>query len=340
MHGCTHERMKIEEKRKAAGPELTADIAPTHWTVVIFASRESLDTLLQTIAAAQIAAAGIAAIDVLVNGNNPLALALTNHLDSLEIPNASLPIRVWDIAVGDKANAWNQYIHQIWAGESIAFFIDGYVRLNPNSIRLLGDAIDAQAEVLGGTGVPNVGLLSTAAHSPIPESGFHGNFCCIKGTALEQMRRRKVFLPFGLYRVDSLMGALLTLGLDPVKNVWVESRICVHPTASWQTNPKRWWRMNDLRAQVKRIFRQSRGDLENLAIRDHLRTRKQPPELMLPNAAELVLEWVHRCPTLANKALRYNPLARRALKEIRQSAGKIITNGNMAPVLLGCSKTS
>lgn len=297
--------------------------------------------LLRTLKAAKIAAAGSAAIDVLVNGNNQLALALANHLDSSELAHEAFPIRVWDIAVGDKANAWNQYIHQIWAGESIAFFIDGYVRLNPNSIRLLGEAIDNQAEVLGGTGVPNGGLVTNALHtSPTPENGFHGNFCCIKGTALEQIRRRKIFLPFGLYRVDSLMGALLTLGLDPVSNVWVGSRIHVHPEASWQTDTRRWWRMSDLRAQVKRIFRQSRGVLENLAIRDHLRTRKQPPELMLPTASEVILDWIQRCPAQANSVLRYNPLARRALAEIKLSAAKAKGKDNSVPVLMGCSKTS
>ena len=331
--------MNIKVNRKTAGTELATSIAPAHWTLVVFASRESLDLLLQTLMAAQIAATGTATIDVLVNGNHPLAAALADHLASPAFTQQALPIRVWDIALGDKANAWNQYIHQIWTGESIAFFIDGYVRLNPDSIKLLGKAIDDQAEVLGGTGVPNGAMDSSAAHAHVPENGFHGNFCCIKGAALEQIRRRKILLPTGLYRVDSLMGALLTLGLDPANNVWVGSRIYVHPAASWQTDSKRWWRMRDIRAQVKRIIRQSRGDLENLAIKDHLRIRKQQPELMLPTAAELIIDWVHRCPSQANKVLRYNPLARRALAELQRSAGKPKGNINMVPVLMGCSKT-
>lgn len=328
--------MNINENRKNVGAELATGIAPTRWALAVFASRESLDLLLQTLVAAQIGTNGTAVIDVLVNGNPPLAVALTDHLANPEFSHQALPIRVWDITLGDKANAWNQYIHHIWSGESIAFFIDGYVRLNPNSIKLLGEAIEDEAEVLGGTGVPNGAIISSVAHAHVPQSGFHGNFCCIKGAALEQLRRRKIFLPIGLYRVDALMGALLTLDLDPVNNAWDASRIYVHPAASWQTDPKRWWRMRDIRAQVKRIVRQSRGVLENLAIRDHLRVRKQPPELMLQTAAELILDWVQRCPSQANKVLRYNPLARRALAEIRQSANQTKGNGNMAPVLMGC----
>ena len=329
------------EKFRAVHSELVVNHVKHPWKLVIFASRESLTVLIRTLKAAQVAARETLGIDVVINGNRPLALALTNQLDNPELAHEAVPVRVWDIAVGDKANAWNQYVHQIWAGESIAFFIDGYVRLNPNSIMLLAEAIADKVEVLGGTGVPNGGQTRDASHPhPTPENGFHGNFCCIKGTAIAQMRRRKISLPFGLYRVDSLMGALLTLGLDPVSNVWLGSRIYVHPEASWQTDTKHWWRISDIRAQVKRIFRQSRGVLENLAIRDHLRTRKQPPELMLANANELILEWVQRCPVQANKVLRYNPLARRALAEIKQSADKTKGYDNTTPVLMGYSKTS
>lgn len=332
--------MNPAEEHQTADLELTLTNAKYPWKLVVFAYRESLAMLIRTLNAAQVSAREIIGIDVVINGNTPLALALKNHLDNPDFVHEAVPVRVWDIAVGDKANAWNQYIHQIWAGESIAFFIDGYVQLNPNSIKLLGEAIADKAGVMGGTGVPNDGQVRNPPHThSTPESGFHGNFCCIKGTALEEMRSRKISLPFGLYRVDSLMGALLTLGLDPVSNVWVGSRIYVHPEASWQTDPKHWWRMSDIRAQIKRILRQSRGMLENLAIRDHLRIRKQQPELMLQNADELILEWVQRCPSQVNKVLRFNPLARRALSDIKQSAGKAKTIGKTTPVLMGFSKT-
>ena len=331
--------MNITEKHKAGIPELTATKVRNRWELVIIASRESLVMLLATLNAAQISARGAAGIDCVINGNKPLALALANHLDKSEVVHGEVPVKVWDIAVGDKANAWNQYIHHIWAGESIAFFIDGYVRLNPDSIQLLGEAIADRVEVIGGTGVSNGGPSGKSPNTrPTPENGFHGNFCCIKGTTIEQMRRRKIFLPFGLYRVDSLMGALLNLALDPARNVWIDSRIFVHPRATWQTDPKHWWKINDIRAQVRRILRQSRGVLENLAVRDHLTVRRQPPESMPPSAKELVLDWMQRCPTQAQKVLRYNPLARRALAEIKRSATKPETTDQSAPVLLRSGK--
>lgn len=313
---------------------------PRTWAIVIFASRESLAVLVSTIKAAQIAACGVATIDVVVNGNNELADALTKQLCDPELASDETSVKVWKIAVGDKANAWNQYLHQIWSGEKIAFFIDGYVRLNPDSVRLLGNSIASQSNVLGGTGVPNVEPATIDKSSqPAPDSGFHGNFCCLTGAAIEKIRLQNISLPFGLYRVDSLMGAMLSVGFDPTCNTWDGSRIFVHPAASWQTDPKHWWRISDIRAQIKRIFRQSRGVLENLAARDHLVVRKQPPEMMPATATELILEWVQRCPAEANKVMRYNPLARRALADIKQSAGNAKPEDSIAPILVGSSNT-
>ena len=308
--------------------------APAKWAIVVFASRESLDMVLGTVKAAQIAAQGVAAIDILVNGNLLLGIALADQLDTRIHAVEAVRVRVWSVAVGDKANAWNQYIQQIWSGEDIAFFVDGYVRVNPNAVSLLGDAVAAQDDVLGGTGVPSVERTSAAMRSDMAaKGGFHGNFCCIKGKVIEQLRKRNIALPFGLYRVDALMGALLMLGLDPKGNTWKASRIFVHPEELWQTDPKHWWRLDDLRTQIKRIFRQSRGDLENLALRDHLRIRKLQPELLPSTAIDLIIDWVQRCPQEADAVIRWNPLARRVLAEIRRSPSN--TKENLSPELMG-----
>jgi hypothetical protein len=73
-----------------------------------------------------------------------------------------LTLRIWSIPLGDKANAWNQYIHHLWAGQELVFFIDGYVRLNSDAIELLGGAVQSDPQALGGSGVPTVGRSARA----------------------------------------------------------------------------------------------------------------------------------------------------------------------------------
>lgn len=271
------------------------------WIVVIFACRESLSQLLQTLDAAKVSAASCAVIHVLVNGNQALASALAQELTQRQLSAAKdeggPAIQVWSIPLGDKANAWNQYIHQIWAGEEIAFFVDGYVRLNPDAVDLLGHAVAANTQALAGTGVPTMGRSAKALReNMIVNTGYHGNFCCIKGHTIGQMRDKHIRLPVGLYRTDSLMGAILCYALDPSSHAWEDYRIDVHPSASWQFDPARWWRPSDVMAHFKRILRQARGKLDNIAFKDHLVKRQCASNQMPATAQALVLEWAGRFP--------------------------------------------
>lgn len=291
------------------------------WTVVIFACRESLSQLQQTLDAAKVSAASCAVIHVLVNGNQALASALAQDLTQRQLSAAKdeggPAIQVWSIPLGDKANAWNQYIHHIWAGEEIAFFIDGYVRVKANAIELLGHAVINNDHALGGSGVPTMGRTAMALRQDIITNlGFHGNFCCIKGAAIRQMRDQHIRLPMGLYRTDGLMRAILVYSLDPARHAWDESRIHVHPDATWQIDPAHWWRIQDVRAFFKRHFRQVRGKLENAALKDHLtRLRRSPTELPA-TTHELVVEWVKRCPSEFKRLVQKQPLTKCALKSI------------------------
>jgi len=291
------------------------------WGLAIFASRESVNVLSQTLQAARQAAPAGTQIDVLVNGNPALAQGLAHTL------SATQSLRVWSIPLADKANAWNQYIHQIWSGEEIAFFVDGYVRLNPDAVELLGNAVEANVQALGGTGVPTMGRSAkTLRENMIINTGFHGNFCCIKGDTLRQMRDQKVRLPVGLYRTDALMGAFLCYALDPRSHDWEDFRIHVHPTASWQIDPAKWWRARDMHAYLKRYFRQMRGKLENAAFADHLANRRCSPADLPTTAREMVLEWVEQCQDQVALFCKGRPLVRLALHQISRRSLMAPTN--------------
>ena len=297
------------------------------WAVVIFACRESLPQLQRTLDAALVSAASCAVIHVLVNGNPTLASTLVTELARRDIASTKLgvcpEVQVWSIPLGDKANAWNQYIQRIWAGEAIAFFIDGYVRPNPDAVHLLGQAVTNDPLALGGCGVPTMGRSAKALReNMIINTGFHGNFCCITGETIEKMRDQDIRLPVGLYRTDSLMGAILSYALDPSNHVWEDHRIHVHPTASWQIDPAKWWRMQDLRAFFKRYFRQVRGKLENAAFADHLVNQLRPAAELPPSAQSLVLEWVQRCPDAYHRLSRQQWLVPHALKSLRSAPAR------------------
>lgn len=291
------------------------------WGIAVFANRESLSTICATLEATALAAGSRARIDVLVNGNPQLVAELTAYLGSRPTAFEKAALRIWSIPLGDKANAWSQYVQRIWSGEDVAFFVDGYARPNADAIELLGTAMMRDDTVQGGTGLPSMGRSAAALRKEFAEDGgFHGNLCGMKGSFLARMRACGFAIPRGLYRTDSLMGAVLSYDLDPAINLWDEGRILVHTDVTWQTEHKHWWRWRDVKAHFKRMVRQARGEIEKRAIRDHLTFRRQRPETLLPTAHALILDWAQRCPDDYRAQMNCNPLAWLAMRQLRREA--------------------
>jgi len=310
------------------------------WGVVLFAAREAPGVLIRSIEAARVAAVGRTTIDVMVNGNASLVTSVVALLQSPGVPQVNGCLRMWSIPHGDKANAWNQYLHHIWRGEEIAFFVDGYVQLQPDALGLLGKAVLDGPGVLGGSGVPTQGRSAKALRANmLVNGGFHGNLCCIQGDVIQRLKDRGIKLPVGLYRTDSLMGAFLAYNLDPGTDPWADERIAVHPDASWRVDAQPVWHVSALRSHWKRMLRQARGVLELAAFREHAAVRRLPPERLPDTASAMVSAWVRDCPQDARQALGWHPLRWWALRQLRrESAG--LGAANVTPTLVwsnGCT---
>jgi len=289
------------------------------WTIAIFAARETLDELMQTLDCVLTTITRTAKIDLLINGNEPLALSIAEHLRSRSLDHGMSIVRVWSIALGDKAHAWNQYVHSIWPGGPATFFMDGYVRPDRSAFALLERSMLDSPNALAATGAPRTGRSSQKLREEMArQGGLHGNLHCISLVAMKQIREIGFKLPLGLYRTDSTIGAALIFGLDPARNDWVPSRIQVQFDATWTTEKRHWWRLSDLKAQAKRMLRQAQGTLENRAVREHFAIRRDSVANLPETAADLVLGWVKHCPNEAHSLVRRNLLFGYALRNISQ----------------------
>jgi hypothetical protein len=308
-----------QRQAEAAGRDGASPAAPG-WSLAVFASRESAEVLEATLRAALAAATPGMVIDVLVNGNAELSRRAAQELaPRLPLPGPGVRLRVWSIAFGDKSNAWNRYLHDVWSGEALAFFIDGYVRLMPDALQRLGDAVLADAHALGGSGVSHDGTPDERVAPPaVRPGGFNGNLCCMKAWAVAEFKRQGIRLPVGLYRGDAVIGALLLYDMDPVGTRWADRRILVHGQARYLTDPKRWWRWSDAVSAAKRTLRQAKGELENKAVRGHMTLRKRAPNLLAPTARALVLGWAAEFPSEFRSTWLRSPLSYWAYRRLRQ----------------------
>ena len=304
--------------------------------VVVFAYRETFKLLVETLEAARLATDESTVIDVLVNGNSALAETLADWA----VGHASdwTRLRIWSIEYGDKANAWNQYLQKLWHGESQVFFIDGYVTIRRDAVRLLGRTLVNNPNTWGGCGIPSGSQSANAlAAQMLDGGGFHGNFCCIKGTAIAKIKRRNILLPIGLYRTDSLVGALLAFGLDPTENKWDASKLIVAPLVTWDTPPKYWWKYADVKAAFKRKFRQAKGDLENAAVKNFLVQRKENPESLPRTVQEMLAKWIDHFPADFKAVRRKNPFVLFPLRECENEFH--VNEDKLLPSLIWCGLT-
>jgi hypothetical protein len=290
-----------------------------NWTVAIFGARESVDTLMRCINATVTACNGSnAVIEVLVNGNRPLAVAAQSAIHALVLPQG-ISVRMWFIAFGDKAHTWNQYVHHIWQASDTTYFVDGYAEVKPNALRLLHDGLASHPDALASTGVPTCGRTATALRTHmLAQGGFHGNLHALRGSTMAALREVGFRLPLGLYRTDSLIGAVLMYQMDPATHVWDVKRILVQDGATWHVEPAVWWHRKHLIANIKRKIRQSQGTLENLAARDHLSLKRLSPGAFPATVNELVANWLGADSGRANKLFLRQPLAFYAARQLEK----------------------
>ena len=285
------------------------------WSVAIFTARETPETLAETIAAAEVACADVpSTIDIIVNGNRVLAETIAASLE--RGPLSGPRLRVWFIALGDKSHAWNQYIETIAPESDVAFFIDGYARLVPDSLRSIEQVFADQPEAWAASGVPTVGRSAKRLRGRMQsEGGIHGNLYALRGSVLAMLKARGFRYPLGMYRNDPLLGAVVCFSADPGAHRWNAKRLAVVPAATWTNETLRWTRWSSVVTQWKRMQRQAQGALENAAVRQHLALDRLSPESLPRTAAELVARWRATHPDEALALLRH-PLRRHAARQL------------------------
>jgi hypothetical protein len=301
------------------------DETPRRWSLAVFSSRESGSELLEALRAAACAERGGAALtlDLLVNGNAPLAAEMRGRLAAGAWWNSRATIRLWSAPHADKAEAWNRYLHELIPPAALAFFMDGYVTVEADTLMKLADALARNPAALAATCVPSSGRSAGVVRRRlITEGGLHGNLYALPEATVRRLRQTGFRLPRGIYRNDSALGAALAFDLDPTCNDWSLERIVAVPEARYRAPSVDPTRPAELAAVLlRRRLRQGRGQLETRALRAHLAGARRLPSAWPATARALVLQWADEHRDEA-KSLRWSdPVAWVALMALRRRAG-------------------
>lgn len=183
----------------------------TFRSVVLFAHNEAVAIIGAINAVRQ---AGLRATDtltVLINGSTDQTLALV-QAEALRDPRI-IPV---NITLGDKANAWDVYVHRLGNPDAdIHIFVDGDVRISHSALDQVEHTMQTHPDALAISTLPRGGRQAvTWAARIIANSGLPGNFYAIPGTVFRRLQGH-IWLPVGFMGDDSLLRWLLLRDLDP-----------------------------------------------------------------------------------------------------------------------------
>jgi len=121
---------------------------------------------------------------------------------------------VADITLGDKANAWNEYIHNLSGKAEIHFFIDGDTRPRPESFNILADALERNSYAHAASGVPESGRTAEPTRRNILRNhGMPGPLYGIREEFVSRLRIANARLPIGLIGDDIIVPVFVKTNL-------------------------------------------------------------------------------------------------------------------------------
>jgi hypothetical protein len=160
------------------------------------------------------------------------------------------------IRVGDKANAWNHYAHDLApADASLHVFTDGDMQVSRGSIAAFLRRFAEVPHANGCAGLPVAGRSQAAFRAKlVGQHEMAGNLYAVRASCLAEFRRRRVRLPVGVFGEDGLVTTLIKYDLE-MRGRQDDRRITAAEGAGFgypQLSP---WRVRDWRTYHHRRMR-------------------------------------------------------------------------------------
>jgi hypothetical protein len=294
---------------------------PVKWAVAVFGYNEAawLPECLQALAKAGHDVP--MDVTVVLNGSTDASPAVA----VAALRRAGLRGRVCLIPHADKANAINQFVHELRPQAETYVFVDAYAIVAPDALRQLAGALDEAPTANGAAAVPSSGRSAARLRRQMLEQGgLHGSLFALRGCFVQRLALQGVRLPLGMYRGDGLLGSLALHDLDALGGGWQRERIAVQLQATWKAPTLKPWRWQDIRRMWRRSIQQGRGRLQWPAVRQAIYAPAPHAAASgfaaLPAEADrLTLEWLAEAPASRMPRWWRDPFAVLALRRMRHA---------------------
>jgi len=210
-------------------------------------------------------------------------------------------VHLVSIALGDKCNAWNVFIHETvpsqCPGREAYSFMDGDVRVVPGSFAAMARALQANPHAHAASAVPASGRnVEPERQGILDQHGLLAGLYSLRGSFVDRLRALSVRIPLKIEGDDGLIGALIKWDLTPERQGFDDQRIVPCSDAAFEFEPMSPARPGDWRMYWKRALRYGRRHYEFQLLGPVLKAgglAALPMDIteLYPQAASLRLKW-------------------------------------------------
>ena len=161
------------------------------------------------------------------------------------------------IALGDKSNAWNVFVHEVAPPAAAYFFVDGDVQIEPEAFDVLFAALADTPEANAAAGVPARGRSKAYQEQLVCKDRLVlGNLYALRGEFVANAKKTGARLPTGMVGDDGLVTSLAKWNLDPTGR-FEHERVVPCPDARFTFRSFSLWSVRDWRTYWRRRVRYS-----------------------------------------------------------------------------------
>lgn len=171
-------------------------------------------------------------------------------------------LKIVELELGDKCNAWNYYVHRAAENYAVHFFCDADVYFTENAFPIMFNKLKNSEYANAIAGIPFSGRNSGYYRDLIVNGRcLFGNCYGLKSSFLSLVQANGFRLPIGLSWIDSAITKVVNRDLEDVKNP-KEGKIVYDLNCGYKFNSLSMLKPADWRLYINRITRYRLGKMQ------------------------------------------------------------------------------
>jgi glycosyltransferase involved in cell wall biosynthesis len=171
-------------------------------------------------------------------------------------------LKIIDLTIGDKCNAWNEYVHELHDDSNVHFFTDADVEFTDMAFPQMFDTLQNDINARAVAGIPFSGRNKKHYKKMVTEyKCLFGNCYGVKKDFLSLAKEKEFYLPIGLGWIDSAITKALKRDMvdreDPI-----QERVTFNPNCGYKFKSLSPFRLDDIKLYFSRIARYKTGKLQ------------------------------------------------------------------------------